>query len=200
MADTGIGMTEEQVSMLFTPFHQADSSTTRKYGETGLGLVISKRLSEALGDINARSVCGEGSTFTVTLKTGPLNDADLIHELTDESRPKENDESNCGITEFDCRLLLAEDGPDNQRLISFLLKRAGAQVTVAENGQVAYDLALEAKDKDEPFDVILMDMQMPVLDGYDATGKLRLDMRPDYCPHRPRHEYRPRCASRRRLQ
>ena len=77
------------------------------------------------------------------------------------------------ITNIDCRVLLAEDGPDNQRLIAFLLKNAGAEVTLAENGQVALDLALAAQDRQTPFDVILMDMQMPVMDGYDTTAKLR---------------------------
>ncbi|GAG29424.1 unnamed protein product [marine sediment metagenome] len=76
-------------------------------------------------------------------------------------------------TKLDCRILLAEDGTDNQRLISFLLKKAGAEVAVAENGLIAHDLALAARDEGNPFDVILMDMQMPVMDGYDATGKLR---------------------------
>ena len=74
---------------------------------------------------------------------------------------------------MDCRVLLAEDGIDNQRLITLLLEKAGAEVTVAENGKVAHDLALNAQAKANPFDVILMDMQMPVMDGYEATRKLR---------------------------
>jgi CheY-like chemotaxis protein len=76
-------------------------------------------------------------------------------------------------TKLDCRILLAEDDLDNQRRISLLLKEAGAEVTVADNGQVAHGLALVARDEGTPFDVILMDMQMPVMDGYDATAKLR---------------------------
>ncbi|MCA9164799.1 MAG: response regulator, partial [Planctomycetales bacterium] len=74
---------------------------------------------------------------------------------------------------LDCRILLAEDGPDNQRLISFVLRKAGAEVTLADNGQIALEMALAAEADNRPFDVILMDMQMPVMDGYQATGRLR---------------------------
>ena len=172
--DTGIGMTEEQASHLFKPFQQADSSTTRKFGGTGLGLAISKRLAEALGGgITVRSEPGKGAAFTVSISTGPLHDVELLsnHE---ESHSTHNDKASPeNDANLDCRILLAEDGPDNQRLLSFLLGRAGAEVTVADNGQIAYDLVLAAKEQGEPVDAIVMDMQMPVLDGYDATRKIR---------------------------
>jgi len=175
VVDSGIGMTEEQIARLFKPFHQADSSTTRKFGGTGLGLTISKRLAEKLGgDIAVTSTPGEGSTFTVTVGTGPLDGVKLLDNPVEAQVSTEPDKKpTAPKTKLDCRVLLAEDGPDNQRLIAFLLKKAGADVTLAENGQIAHDLALAARDQRTPFDVILMDMQMPVMDGYDATGRLR---------------------------
>ncbi len=172
VVDTGIGMTEEQIAKLFIPFNQADTSTTRNFGGTGLGLAISKRLAEQFGgNITVQSTPGEGSTFTVTVKTGPLDGVELLDNPTESQVSTDPDkEPTAPKTKLDCRVLLAEDGPDNQRLIAFLLKKAGAEVTVAENGQVAHDLALAARDEGTPFAVVLMDMQMPVMDGYDATS------------------------------
>jgi signal transduction histidine kinase/ActR/RegA family two-component response regulator len=174
--DTGIGLTAAQAAKLFQPFTQADSSTTRKFGGTGLGLTISKRLSEVLGgDITISSKPGQGSTFSVTVETGSLEGVAMLENFTEavaEGRKKAKTSAFYSV-KFDCRILLAEDGPDNQRLISFVLKKAGADVTLAENGRIASDKALAARDSGVPFDVILMDMQMPVMDGYTATRRLR---------------------------
>ena len=175
VADTGVGMTDEQVAMLFVPFQQADSSTTRRFGGTGLGLAISKRLAQKLGgEISVESTLGKGSRFTVIVDTGPLDDVEWVARPVDapvpDERPKHCLPKN---GQLDCRVLLAEDGPDNRRLISFLLEKAGAEVVLAENGLVAHDLALAAWEAGTPFDAILMDMQMPVMDGYVATRKLR---------------------------
>jgi PAS domain S-box-containing protein len=175
VVDSGIGMTEEQVAKLFRPFSQVDTSASRKHGGTGLGLAISKRLATKLGgDIEVSSVAGKGSTFTVTVATGSLVGVDVLDDPS-ESQLSTNPKvmPTASRIELDCRVLLAEDGPDNQRLVSFLLKKAGAEVAIAENGQIACELALAARAEGRPFDVILMDMQMPVLDGYDATGRLR---------------------------
>ena len=174
--DTGIGMTPEQVSRLFRPFTQADSSTTRKFGGTGLGLTISKRLAEVLGgDIRVESEFGKGSTFSLTVDTGPLEGVSMLASPAQfiEQQQRKDRPSSTSRTQLDCRILLAEDGPDNQRLISFVLKKAGAEVTVVENGQLAYQRAMEAKADGAPFHVILMDMQMPIMDGYQATRQLR---------------------------
>ncbi len=173
--DSGIGMTEEQIAKLFNPFQQADTSTTRKFGGTGLGLTICKRLADKLsGDISVKSTAGKGSTFTVTVGTGPLDGVKLLDCPSEARLPTHSDRKPAAVKiKLDCRVLLAEDGPDNQRLIVFLLEKAGAKVVVADNGRIAYDLALTARDEGTPFDVILMDMQMPVMGGYEATAKLR---------------------------
>jgi PAS domain S-box-containing protein len=178
VVDTGIGMTPQQVDGLFQPFQQADASTSRKFGGTGLGLAISKRLAEMLGgDIRVSSTPGKGSTFTLTIDTGPLSGVTMLDRPSEAiaapTPAHSNGRPRGSQTLVNCRILLAEDGPDNQRLIAFLLKRAGAEVTLAENGQVAYDEALAAQARGEPFDTILMDMQMPLMDGYAATRKLR---------------------------
>jgi CheY-like chemotaxis protein len=173
--DTGIGLTAEQIDKLFETFVQADASTTLKFGGTGLGLTISKRLAEMLGgSIQVRSTPGEGSTFSLAILTGPLAGVTMVDKMTG-SEASIGQVANPAIADapLECRILLAEDGPDNQRLISFFLKKAGADVTVAENGRIALELALAAHDEGTPSDVILMDMQMPVLDGYSATAELR---------------------------
>lgn len=174
--DTGIGLSAEHVARLFQPFSQADSSTTRKYGGTGLGLAISKRLAEMLGgDITVQSVLGRGSTFSVTVAIGDLTGVPMLESPSLEtgvSRPAPSTNFSSAVP-LQCRILLAEDGPDNQRLIRFILEKAGARVTIVGNGQEAVEAALAACDRREPFDVILMDMQMPVMDGYTATARLR---------------------------
>lgn len=174
--DTGIGINEDKLGKLFQPFTQADSSTTRKYGGTGLGLAICKRLLELLGGtFSVSSIMGAGSTFSITIPVG-LSDTlrlidDSIKSVEDKIDTKLSEETEARLDQ--CRVLLADDGHDNQRLIRFIMKKAGAEVVVAENGLVAVDLVTTANSEGCPFDVILMDMQMPVLDGYKATKQLR---------------------------
>jgi signal transduction histidine kinase/ActR/RegA family two-component response regulator len=175
VADTGVGMTREQLDRLFRPFTQADASTTRKFGGTGLGLSITKRLTEMLGGrIGAESEAGLGSTFIATIATGPLSGVRMIEPSAPRpSAPKPTSVAQPQTSILNRRVLLAEDGIDNQRLVSFVLKKAGAHVSIVENGQAAMELALEARDAGQPYDVILMDIQMPVMDGYTATSRLR---------------------------
>jgi signal transduction histidine kinase/AmiR/NasT family two-component response regulator len=176
VVDTGLGMTAEQMARLFQPFSQADSSMTRRFGGTGLGLAISKRLANLLGgDIAVQSEPGRGTTFTFTIPAGSAADAVLVSApLPSALSPAGSARGNGDEPSLrDCRILLVEDGPDNRRLVSAVLAKAGALVELAENGQVAVEMALSARDAGRPFDVILMDMQMPVLDGYEATRRLR---------------------------
>jgi CheY-like chemotaxis protein len=157
--------------MLFQPFSQADSSVSRRFGGTGLGLAISQRLARMLdGNISVTSTLGKGSTFTLRVAAKPLEDAaesDNVLLTACVSSHASPDERSAG------RVLLAEDGPDNRRLIGHILRKTGAKVTVADDGQAAFDLAMQATQSGEPFDIILMDMQMPVMDGYEATSRLR---------------------------
>ena len=174
VTDTGIGMTPAQLDRLFQPFTQADNSTTRRFGGTGLGLTISRRLANLLGgDIQVSSEYGEGSTFSFTFNGGPRDNAELLHDLNEAElfvMPKAHGDEHIILRG---RVLLAEDGEDNQDLISTHLREAGAEVTIAGNGRLAVEAATKAQQTGQPFDIILMDMQMPELDGYGATSRLR---------------------------
>jgi PAS domain S-box-containing protein len=184
VSDTGIGISEAQIGRLFQPFTQADESITRTFGGTGLGLAISKRLANRLGgDLTVISNEGDGSTFTLTIDPGPL---DNVRFLQNPGQTVQS-EKPVVIPPTDryfppgTRILLAEDGLDNQRLLSHFLTKAGAEVTVADNGEIALNMVLATlkghtrrrDDPDGPFDLILMDMQMPVMDGHEATRQLR---------------------------
>jgi signal transduction histidine kinase/CheY-like chemotaxis protein len=166
VSDTGIGLTEEQVARLFRPFTQADQTTTRRFGGTGLGLTISRRLAVMLGgDISVNCRINGGCAFTVSI-AAPVP----VGTLPESARSQPQPASGHPIRG---RILLAEDGPDNARLISFHLHKAGADVEIAENGAIAVQKALGAMHGPAPFGLVLMDMQMPVLDGYTATARLR---------------------------
>lgn len=174
VVDTGIGMSSDQVARVFASFNQADSSTTRRFGGTGLGLAISKRLAEMLGGtISIESQLGCGATVKVCIAAEPLA-ASQANVFTDSvvEPPKQTFQADDPVR-LDCRILLAEDGADNQRLLRRMLEKAGAEVEMAENGLVAFELAMQELERGAPFDVILMDMQMPVVDGYQATRRLR---------------------------
>jgi len=173
--DTGIGMTESQLHRVFQPFEQADTSTTRRSGGTGLGLTITQSLARMLGgDVTAKSMRGLGSVFTLSVDTGDLEDISWIDDPAQQMLERPDDETeNSEQVKLTARVLLAEDGLDNQKLISYRLRQAGAEVEIANNGAVAHDMALKAIDAGNPFSVILMDMQMPIMDGYTATAKLR---------------------------
>ena len=178
--DTGIGMPAGAATDLFQPFTQLDMSAARQYGGSGLGLAISRRLAQLLGGDVAlvKTTKGVGTHFRVTVAAGLLKGVAMLDDpqaatvIVDGAVELPTDSLPANAL-ANRRILLAEDGLDNQRLITHILRKQGAQVTVAENGQIAMDLALGAQDKKAPFDVILMDMQMPVMDGYTAASRLR---------------------------
>lgn len=171
--DTGIGMSNDQLSRLFSPFMQADESTARRFGGTGLGLAISRRLVRLMGgDIRVQSQPNVGSTFSIHFPTDSLPNTpwrDCPSSIVERSW---SPVSSLPI-ELPLKILLAEDGPDNQLLIGTFLKKLGADVSIVSNGQSAVDLALKSLLEGRPFEIVLMDMHMPVMDGYSAARKLR---------------------------
>ena len=168
--DSGIGMTEAQCGTIFEAFVQADTSITRRFGGTGLGLSISKKLAIALGgDITVSSVEGEGSEFLVCIPANIASDVRWINheEFVSEAETMESG-SNWEWKLSDANILVVDDAKENRELLSLVLEEMGVTVDTAENGQVGVDKFL-ASD----FDVVLMDIQMPVLDGYGAVAKIR---------------------------
>ncbi len=180
VADTGVGMTPPQLERLFRPFTQADESTTRKYGGTGLGLTISRQLARLLGgDVTATSRAGVGSTFTATVDPGGLAGIDRVAGLTEAGIPPADDAGPvppAALPRLDGRrVLLAEDGEDNRMLIGLYLRHAGADLALAEDGRQGVAAARAAVAAGRPFDLVLTDVQMPELDGYGLTAALRRD-------------------------
>lgn len=168
--DTGIGIPGDVCETIFKPFTQADSSVTRRFGGTGLGLSISRHIASGLGGrITVQSEVGKGSTFSVTIATGPLEGIRLLDHPVSDVLASVRSEPVPQRTRMDGRsILVVDDGETNRKLIRLVLSRVGANVRLAENGLEAVSMGRE-----EEFDLILMDMQMPLMDGYTAATRLR---------------------------
>lgn len=172
VTDSGIGMTEAELKTLFKPFAQADISTTRKFGGTGLGLYISRQLADMLGGaIHVQSEPGQGSCFSLTLPLGiGAQDRRMLddeRDFDDVGRPVFQITA-VDIPQLSGRVLVAEDGLDNQRLLASYLRQAGVDFDIVRNGREAV-----AKALGHEYALVLMDIQMPVMDGVSATKKLR---------------------------
>jgi CheY-like chemotaxis protein/HPt (histidine-containing phosphotransfer) domain-containing protein len=160
VSDTGIGMSADVCQRIFQPFTQADSSTSRSFGGTGLGLTITQKFTDLMeGSITVESTPGSGSTFTLQLPFAPADDLPAADEPALQTSPAPS---------APCTILLAEDVPINQELARIMLEKAGHSVTIAANGAEAVQL-FQAK----VFDLIFMDMQMPEMDGLQATRAIR---------------------------
>ena len=171
VTDSGVGIAPDKLGDIFDPFTQADSSVTRKFGGTGLGLTISRRFARALGgDIVVNSEYGKGSTFMVTVETGSLNGIRMLqeNEFLSHAPAAASEQSRWSFRP--AHVLVVDDGPENRELLKLVLGDTGLHVSEAENGSLAVDMARE-----QAFDLILMDMQMPVMDGFTATRTLRAD-------------------------
>ncbi|MDB5848315.1 MAG: hypothetical protein JWP29_2067 [Rhodoferax sp.] len=178
--DTGIGLTPAQIGRLFQSFAQADASTTRQYGGTGLGLAISKKLAELMGGgVGVTSVPGQGSTFWFSARLGR---AEALAGTTGAGAARGEDSLKALAPLRGARILLVEDNDLNQQVASELLADAGFTVDIADNGEIAVQRVAAAVSTGQPYDVVLMDMQMPVMDGVTATRHIRADSRFDALP------------------
>ena len=170
VADTGIGMTREQAARVLEPFQQADTSTTRRFGGTGLGITISRRLAELMGGVVEIVETAPGVGTKIRFMFPVELDANSNRAFAGKTPIATGPQPTLALRG---RILLAEDGADNQRLIRMLLTRAGAEVDVVENGAQAFEAVQAADARGRPYHLVLMDMQMPQMDGYTATRKLR---------------------------
>ena len=171
VTDTGIGMSPEQLDRVFEAFQQAESSTSRRFGGTGLGLTISRRMAELLGgDVEVQSTLGKGSVFR--LRIPHIGVAPLVENPSDTSATAAAARQRRQV-ELNGSVLVADDMPEGRRLLQFMLQRAGANVELAEDGQVAYERVMRARESGRPFDVVLMDIQMPGADGTSSMQMLR---------------------------
>jgi len=175
--DSGVGIATEHLSRIFLPFTQADKSTTRRFGGTGLGLCISLRLAQMLGgEILVESEVGRGSVFTLILDLrSAAGEAQPGDELPEPKAPLPSPPpaTSEAPPRLEGRVLLVEDSPVNRRVLRKRLERLGLEVHEAEDGREGFERAMQSVREAEPFDLVLLDMNMPVMDGYTAASMLR---------------------------
>lgn len=171
ITDTGIGIEEEKIASLFTPFTQVDASTTRKYGGTGLGLAICKKLCEQMGgNIGCQSEPGRGSCFTFSVQLDKSNRVGAEQHTSEPLQPGKPEDTH--FWPKNARILLVEDNEINQEVVCMMLEDFELQIEIANNGEEALTYLRDA-ETNTPFALVLMDCQMPVLDGYQTSEAIR---------------------------
>jgi signal transduction histidine kinase/ActR/RegA family two-component response regulator len=174
VTDTGIGMTAAELARLFEPFYRAGAGGPDRPAGTGLGLTICNRLARRLGgEIVVRSTPGEGSAFTLSLPLGPIDDEVVTRKAAGPSAMEPNPPNPPDHPRLEARILVTDDNEAIQRLLGLRLIQVGAEVVTARNGLEALNRVNESVETGRPFDAVIMDMQMPVLDGYEAVRQLR---------------------------
>lgn len=169
--DNGYGMSPEFVKKIFDPFSREENSTTNKIQGTGLGMSITKNLIDLMGGtIEVESKKGEGSKFTITIPFTPANESEVTQKLDLNS-------INEDYSIKDLNILAAEDNELNCEIIKAIIESEGANITLVDNGKECYETFLTSKSNE--FDLILMDVQMPIMDGYEATNRIRNSEHPD---------------------
>ena len=172
VVDSGIGISDKQQQRLFQPFSQGDGHVNREFGGTGLGLAISKRLTKMLGgEISVESELGKGSRFTMSISAGNVKHMALVNPSSQAHLEQANDYSS--DIHLDCRILVVDDRRDIRFLSKRFLTGAGATVDEAEDGEVAVAIVTKAIEQGKTYDLILLDMQMPKMDGYATAKALR---------------------------
>jgi len=176
VADTGIGMSDEDIPRVFQAFIQADDSTTRRFDGTGLGLTVSQELAELLGGrIDVQSKPGKGSIFTLTIDPGPLENVPMLESPAATSVPTEAPFDPQPYAKLHGRVLLVEDELSLQCLFCRFFKETEIEIDLASDGRIAYEKATESKATGRPYDLILLDIRMPEMGGYEVARRLRQD-------------------------
>lgn len=171
IVDTGIGISAEQQEKIFSPFQQADSTITREYGGTGLGLTLSKQLTEMLGgQLTVESSLDKGSHFFLEIKTENIDENELDYDTDYISASTEAIPAPQDLPAVSGSILVAEDSPDIQALVHMLISKVGADLTMVKNGKLAVEKTMEKE-----FDLVLLDIQMPLMDGLEALHQMRIN-------------------------
>jgi CheY-like chemotaxis protein len=179
--DSGIGIPPEKIDSIFDKFNQVDGTSTKRHEGTGLGLAISKQLVEKMnGDISVSSVLGEGSTFSIRLPLPVSSEVITNHSITEQNQEIAHKPGSASQEATQCRILVVEDSLVNQEVVKQFLEAVDCQIVIATNGQEAINFT-----ENQEYDLILMDCQMPIVDGFEATRRIREREKEKRCGRTP---------------